>query len=807
MSDAPATSDDKCNTECPTDPSLMCGSSGYVSVYKITNPGSRDASAVPVPPACQTYPLCEHPVCDVSKSISERVASLVDDMSVEEKVRNLVDASAGVKSLGLPPHAWWNEGLHGVGFSPGVLFAGDSEPFGHATSFPLPILTAASFDDDLFNAIGQVIGKEGRAFSNYGYAGFNFWTPNMNAFRDPRWGRGQETPGEDVLVVSNYVQSYVTGLQGGDPTDKVIIAACKHFAAYDIETARRANNYNPTQQDLQDYYLPAFRRCVRDSHVGSVMCSYNSVDGIPACSSEYLLKEVLRDTWGFTDDYQFVVSDCGAVTDVWLLHNFTDTEQDAASVSMAAGTDLECGSSYLHLNGSLADNQVTQERVDEALTRLYKALFTVGYFDGSSHGSLGWSDVSTVDAQQIAYQAARAGMTLLKNDGVLPLANDKYKSVALIGPFANATTQMQGNYLGRAPFVRSPLWAFTQQSSLQVNYAAGTDINSTSDSGFAEALAAAKDSDLVIFCGGIDTTIEAEARDRVSITWPGNQLDLISQLSMLGKPLVVAQFGGGQVDDTALVNNANVNALFWAGLPGQAGGLALHDLVVGKASFAGRLPTTQYPASYTDCVSIFNINLQPNGTFPGRTYKWFTGEPVFPFGFGLHYTKFDFTWKDTLEPTYDISNIISWARSQTDGHVTDTTSFTSVNVTVENVGNVRSDYVGLLFLSSKNAGPVPRPNKSLVSYSRARDVEAGASDQLTLKLTLGSFARSDSHGNLTIFPGDYTLELDNDKSLVFDFTLTGEPVVIDSLPVPKASYDFAVPVHIQPPSDRPLGPA
>ncbi|GKT44012.1 putative exo-1,4-beta-xylosidase bxlB [Colletotrichum spaethianum] len=629
----------------------------------------------------------------------------------------------------------------------------------------------------------------------------------MNAFRDPRWGRGQETPGEDILVVSNYVQNFIAGLQGEDPNEKMIIATCKHFAAYDIETARRANNYNPSQQDLQDYFLPAFRRCVRDSNVGSVMCSYNSMDGIPACSSEYLLKEVLRDTWGFTKDYQYVVSDCAAVTDVWLRHNFTDTEQGAASISLNAGTDLECGSSYLRLNGSLADKQVTEERVGEALTRLYKALFTVGYFDGSAHSSIGWSDVSTNDAQQLAYQAARAGMTLLKNNGVLPLSNGKFKSVALVGPFANATSQMQGGYPGTAPYLRSPLWAFTEQNDLEVNYAMGTEINSTSDSGFADALAAAKKSDVVLYCGGIDLSIESEANDRVAITWPGNQLDLISQLSKLDKPLVVAQFGGGQVDDTALVENENVNALFWAGLPSQSGGLALHDLVVGKESFAGRLPSTQYPASYAQDVSIFNINLQPNGTFPGRTYKWYTGKPVFPFGYGLHYTKFKFAWKSTLEPSYEIYSIVSSTKPGASGNVTDITPFKTITATVDNVGDFNSDYAGLLFLSSKNAGPEPRPNKSLVSYSRLHNITAGGSAELSLRLTLGSLARSDTKGDLTIFPGDYTLELDNDKSLTFNFTLTGDPVVIDSLPAPKASYEFAVPVHIQPPSDRAMGPA
>jgi beta-D-xylosidase 4 len=216
----------------------------------------------------------------------------------------------------------------------------------------------------------------------------------MNAFRDPRWGRGQETPGEDSFHVSNYIRNYIPGLQGDDPEDKLIIATCKHFAVYDIETGRSGNNYNPTQQDLADYFLSPFKTCVRDTHVGSIMCAYNSVDGVPSCASEYLLQDVLRDHWNFTADYNYVVSDCDAIDYIATHHNFTKTKQDAASVALNAGTDLECGTTYLNLNGSIAENQTSVARMDEALTRLYRALFTVGYFDGGKHQNIGYGTPS-----------------------------------------------------------------------------------------------------------------------------------------------------------------------------------------------------------------------------------------------------------------------------------------------------------------------------------------------------------------------------------------------------------------------------
>jgi len=323
----------------------------------------------------------------------------------------------------------------------------------------------------------------------------------------------------------------------------------------------------------------------------------------------------------------------------------------------------------------------------------------------------------------------------------------------------------------------------------------GAAINSNSTIEFDAAISAAKRSDIIFYFGGIDNTIETEGLDRKSITWPATQLDLISRLSKIGKPLVVVQFGGGQVDDTPLLQNKNVNAILWAGYPGQSGGSAVLDIVTGKASVAGRLPVTQYPAKYADEVSIFNINLRPNKAqaFPGRTYKWYTGKAVLPFGHGLHYTTFQAEWGNKFEKTYNIQRLPKG---------NDATPFTSVSVKITNTGKRVSDYVGLLFLSSSNAGPTPRPIKSLVSYGRLHDIPQGRAKELKLDLNLGALARSDEKGNLVIYPGDYTLALDNDASVSLKFTLEGKQAIIDSLPPLRDSYNYTVPVHIAPPSTR-----
>jgi beta-D-xylosidase 4 len=508
------------------------------------------------------------------------------------------------------------------------------------------------------------------------------------------------------------------------------------------------------------------------------------------------LQDTLREDWSFDEPYRYVVADCGAVEYIHTVHNFTDTPAEGAAVALNAGTDLDCGLTFeTYLNESVINNYTTEARVDQALTRLYTGLHTVGYFDGQNrYTSLSWEDVDTQDARALAYKSAWEGMVLLKNDGVLPLAAS-YEKVALVGPYANASSQMQGIYAGQAPYIITPLQA-AEANWDNVQYAFGAAVNGSNTTFFSAALEAAKSADVIIYMGGIDSTIEQETQDRKSLLWPGNQLDLVQQLSELGKPLAVVQFGGGQLDDTALLANKNVHALLWVGYPSQEGGNAVVDVLLGRQAPAGRLTTTQYAANYINEVSIFNPDLRPNGSYPGRTYKWYTGKPVLPFGFGLSYTTFDLAWcGKPLKHSYNIKSLFNQRQHHGSKPTPlDTLPFVTLSTTVSNTGKHTSDFSALLFLSTSNAGPSPYPNKWLASYARAHGVAPGKSQTVNLDISIGSLARADANGDLTVYPGKYKVAIDNDELLTAEFELVGQAVIVDRL-TRQGVYEYTVPVH------------
>ncbi|KAI6841448.1 glycoside hydrolase [Hortaea werneckii] len=788
-----------CSVTCPGDSSVSCGGPSEpfdaqrVDIYSIANPNT-DAPRRRVP-ACSTNPLCSHAICDTSLPISDRVKSLIGEMTLEEKVQQTTNVALGVGRLGLFGYTWWNEALHGYAAAPGSQFniPSDAE-FGSATSFPLPILMGAAFDDELISQVASVIGMESRAFANYEWSGLDFWTPDIN-----------EVPSEDSYHVSSYVRQLIPGLQGGldNLDEKQIIATCKHYIANNAETNRYGENYDPTRQDLGEYYLPPFKACMRDVGSGSLMCAYNAALGVPMCANEYFQEDILRGQWNFTAPYNYITSDCGAVGYIFTDHEFVDNATAAAAVAMNAGTDLNCGNTYNNLVEAVQNGWTSESRIDEALNRLYNALFTVGFFDGQEeYSNLDWSNVNLPSSQALAYKAAWEGITLIKNDGLLPLQSEPAR-VALIGPYGNATEQLKGIYAGVAPYLVSPLQAASAQWP-SVDYALGTQINASSTENFTEAIKIASSADLVVYLGGLDSTVERETIDRPTLAWPGNQLDLINELSNLDKPLTVVQFGGGQVDDSPLLANDNVKALLWAGYPGQEGGNAIVDVMTGKQSPAGRLTTTQYPAEFADQVGLFNPDLRPNenGSYPGRTYKWYTGDAVVPFGFGLHYTDFDFEWAGHSRIHHKIP-IHALGRKHWKPHhgheqsgPMETELFTTLSACIKNVGSRSSDYVGLLFLSTMDAGPAPYPDKWLVSYSRAHDIQAGESATIDLPVELGWLARANEEGDLVVYPGHYTFSLDIDAKISFDFELFGEPLVVDTL-AERGTYNFTVPVYPQ----------
>jgi beta-D-xylosidase 4 len=515
----------------------------------------------------------------------------------------------------------------------------------------------------------------------------------------------------------------------------------------------------------------------------------DAVNGVPTCADPYLLQTILREHWGWTNEEQWVTSDCDAVQNIYLPHQWASTREQAVADSLSAGTDIDCGT-YMpaHLPGAFAQGLVNETVIDQALIRQYSSLVRLGWFDAADdqpYRQLDFSAVATNTSQQLAYKAAVEGIVLLKNDGVLPLSLDTSSSIGLFGDWANATEDLLGNYAGVPTYLHSPLWA-AQQLNVTVNYAQGPGGQGDPTTGsWLKILPAANASDVIVYVGGINNDVEEEGMDRVSLAWTGAQLDVIGQLANLGKPMVVVQMGGGQIDSSPIANNPNISALLWGGYPGQDGGVAIIDILTGKAAPAGRLPTTQYPASYISEVPMTDMSLRMSKTSPGRTYKWFNGSAVFEFGTGLHYTNFSGSITSQVQQSYSISDLRN-ACNSTNIKYLDRCPFASVEVAIKNDGNTTSDYVTLGFLGGA-FGPQPYPRKSLVAYQRLFAIEGGSSKTATLNMTFGSLARVDERGNTVLYPGNYSVMIDNQPLAMVNFTLTGDQVVLDQWPQPPAN--------------------
>jgi beta-D-xylosidase 4 len=732
-------------------------------------------------PDCTKEPLRSNGICDTSASPAERAAALVAALTPREKVNNLVSNATGAPRIGLPRYNWWNEALHGVAGAPGNDY-NDEPPYDSATSFPMPLLMGSTFDDDLIHDIGEVIGTEARAWNNGGWGGgVDYWTPNVNPFKDPRWGRGSETPGEDALHVSRYARSMVRGLEG-DKKQRRIVATCKHFAGNDFENwgGQTRHNFNAkiTPQDLAEYYVRPFQECTRDSRCGSLMCSYNAVNGIPACANSYLQETLLRKHWNWTHTNNWITSDCGAMQDIWQHHNYAKTGAEAAKVAFENGQDSSCEyTTTKDISDSYEQGLLTEKLMDRSLQRLFEGLVHTGFFDGdkSEWASLDFNDVNTKHAQDLALQSAVRGAVLLKNDGTLPLKIKKKESVALIGFWADDETKLQGGYSGPAPYVVSPAHA-AKKLGLEINVAWGPTLQNSSvpDNWTTNALEAAQKSDYIVYLGGLDVSAAGEELDRTDLDWPSTQLTLLKKLSKLRKPLVVVQLGD-QVDDTPLLKDKGVNSILWVNYPGQEGGTAVMELITGRKSPAGRLPVTQYPSKYAEQVGMLEMELRPTKSSPGRTYRWYS-DSVLPFGFGNHYTTFKAKFK-----SHKIEMNIQKLLKDCDATYADTCPLSPIHLTVKNTGRTTSDFVSLVFIQSK-VGPKPYPLKTLAAYSRSHDIKPGATKDVKLQWTMDNIARREKNGDLVVYPGTYTLLLDEPTQAKAKVKLTGEKRVLDKWP-------------------------
>ncbi|KAK5957273.1 hypothetical protein OHC33_001645 [Knufia fluminis] len=743
-------------------------------------------------PDCQNGPLSNNTVCDPTASVTERAQAFVAALTNEEKFNLTGSTSPGVPRLGVPSYIWWNEALHGVASSPGVDFA-DEGDYSYATSFPQPIVMGAAFDDALINAVATVVSTEARAFNNANRSGLDFWTPNINPYKDPRWGRGQETPGEDTYHLRSYVAALIDGLQGGkNPEYLKVVATCKHFVAYDMENWHGVQRYEfdaqVTPQDLSEYYMQPFQTCARDAGVASIMCSYNALNGLPTCLDPYILQDVLRDHWNWTAPENYVTTDCDSLQSAFGYQHYADTRAQTVADALIAGTELNCGTYYQrHLGEAFTQGLFEQSDIDQAVVKLYSALIRLGYFDSASsvpYRSLGFGDVATPESGALALKAAEEGIVLLKNDGTLPLSlpSGRNTTFAFIGNWANATEEMQGNYAGVAPYLNSPLQAAQKIAGIDTIYGGGGG-DPTTD-GWDDAYDAAAAADIVIYADGASGD---ESGDRNTIHWTGGKIDLVSWIAELGKPMIVLSMGD-QLDSSPFLSNPNISAIMWGGYPGQDGGTALMNIILGKVAPAGRLPVTQYPGNYINEIGMLDMNLRPNETSgnPGRTYKWYDNATI-PFGYGLHYTNFTASFTASgngSASSYDISELVSSCDNATYSYVDLCPFADAVQVDVSNDGDVASDFVTMLFITGQY-GPQPYPLKQLVAYQRLFNVAGGQSQTANLNLTLGSLARYDDMGNAVLYPGEYSLLVDVPTQATYNFTLTGQETVIDHWPQPK----------------------
>jgi beta-glucosidase len=612
----------------------------------------------------------------------ERVRALVGQMTLAEKIGQLSHAAPSISRLGVAGYNYWSEGLHGV------LTDG-------ATSFPQAIAMASAWDPDLIERVASAIGDEARGFNATTRKGLTYWSPVINMLRDPRWGRYDESFTEDPFLMARMGVAFVRGLQGNDPKYLKAVATPKHYVANNSEYNRHTGSSDIDEQLLFEYYLPAFQAAVVEGGAFSVMSAYNRVNGVPASASSLLLQDLLRDTWGFQG---YVVSDCGAVSDIVQGHHWTATAAEATAKSLLAGTDLNCGWTYPNeLQDALDQGLIVENDIDRALERVLRARFLLGEFDPADevpYRAIGADVIESPEHAALALAAARASIVLLKNDGILPLDQTALRSIAIIGPHGDDA--YLGSYSG-SPSRRVSAFAgirakLEAASNVTVAFEQGCSITgSKDDEAFAKAVDLARVSDVAIVVVGTSLEVMSEERDRPDWSLPGVQSELIEAVKAVNPRTVVVLVTGGPVAvDWA---QENVPALLTGFYNGQEQGAALADVLCGDTNPAGKLTTTWYTGDAT---------LPPIGDYDlrkGRTYLYYDGLPLYPFGHGLSYTTFAYS-ELRIEPR-------TLRPEET----------ALVSVQIKNTGSRAGDEVVQLYVHDAFAS-VPRPLKELRGFLR-----------------------------------------------------------------------------------------
>lgn len=671
----------------------------------------------------------------------DKAKKLVSQMTVEEVSSQLRVDSPAIRRLGVPEYNWWNECLHGVARA------------GTATVFPQAIGLGASFDAELMSEVGDCISTEARAkYNEYIrnndndiYKGLTFWAPNVNLFRDPRWGRGQETYGEDPYLISRLAVSFIKGLQG-DGEHMKIAACAKHFAVHSgPESLRHGFNAICSLKDLRQTYIPAFEACVKEADVEAVMGAYNRTNDEPCCAHSYI-KDIIRDEWGFEGHF---VSDCWAIRDFHEHHKITNKPEESAALALNKGCDLNCGCTYAYIMKAFNKGLVSEDVIRESAVRLFTTRYMLGMFEDTEYDNLNYLDVETKEHVALSKKAADESIVLLKNDGILPISREKTKVISVIGPNADSRRALMGNYYGTASEYITAIEGIRAAAGddIRILYSEGCDLGrekpdflSREYNRLAEARAVMERSDVVILCIGLDETLEGEegdegnqfaSGDKPDMSFPKPQQKLIDCAIQSGKPLVVVVMAGSAMDLNLLSEHSS--AIMQAWYPGECGGSSIGDVIFGNVNPSGKLPVTIYK-------SIESLPDFTDYSMKGRTYRFLEQDPLYPFGFGL---------------TYGDIRIESVKAVSSSGRSDVIENGIKLSVTVTNKSDC--DISEVLQVYAKAIDDKDEVlNSRLVAFRRI-NLEAGSECEFTIDVPSGAFILVDDAGNKK--PADGTVEL------------------------------------------------
>ncbi len=673
---------------------------------------------------------------DTTAPLESRVQDLISKMTMEEKCSQMLYNSPAIDRLGIPAYNWWSEALHGVA------------RMGRATVFPQPIGLAATFDTGLIFRLASAISDEARIKYNAAlkignitqYGGLSFWSPNINIFRDPRWGRGMETWGEDPHLTGTLGVQFVRGMQGSHPVYLKTAACAKHYVVHSgPEKIRHEFNALPPVKDFRETYLPAFERLVKEGRVEAVMCAYNRTYDEPCCGSTYLLQEILRNEWGFGGH---IVSDCWAITDFNQFHKVTGTVEESAALALRAGVNLNCGVAYKALPKAVEMQLITPDEIDRQLAPLLRTRFRLGLLDPRE--STPWDTLSPelLNCAQhvaIAREAAAKSVVMLKNNGALPLS-DMAKRLIVTGPLAADVDVLLGNYNGVTAHAVTILEGITAavDAGTRITYHHGFLLTGEDTSAPKRVNFDVNNADATILVMGINPLWEGEegeaiatrlGADKEGISLPPNQIEYLHTLSAnRQKPLIAVVTGGSPLDLKEVYDL--VDALLFVWYPGEQGGHGIADVLFGKISPSGRLPVT-FPASVDQLPAFDDYSME------GRTYKYMTDEPLFPFGFGLGYTRFAYSGIEVRHP------VIERGQKQ------------QVSLVVTNEGKVTADEVVQIYISHSDV-PFRIPSASLIRYQRVT-LHPGESRKLDFLLNPDELLMVNPKGESIWFPGGVTL--------------------------------------------------